>query len=106
MVVSTEADAYKNPKKEKPPFVPQEKKEESEAELIPGMGTESFHFFFNFINFDFFLKFSFTLKQTSYRVEFVKNWFEIRSGLHAVIGPFVVNASVKSFWSKLKNKSV
>ena len=42
MVVSTEADAYKNPKKEKPPFVPQEKKEESEDELIPGMGTKKF----------------------------------------------------------------
>ena len=55
MVVSTEADAYKNPKKEKPPFVPQEKKEESEDELIPGMGTKSFELFFtNFINSEFF----------------------------------------------------
>ena len=52
MVVSTEADAYKNPKKEKPPFVPQEKKEESEDELIPGMGPRKFDFFFKFF-FDF-----------------------------------------------------
>ena len=35
MVVSTETEAYKNPKKEKPPFVPQAVKEESDDELIP-----------------------------------------------------------------------
>ena len=35
MVVSTETEAYRNPKKEKPPFVPQERKEESDDEVIP-----------------------------------------------------------------------
>ena len=75
MVVSTEADAYKNPKKEKPPFVPQEKKEESEDELIPGMGTKSFEVrLFRKFKFNFFLKFFFPF--------FVFFFFLLRSFFH------------------------
>ena len=33
-VISTEIEAYENPKKEKPPFVPVEKKDDSDDEMV------------------------------------------------------------------------
>jgi hypothetical protein len=35
VVVTTEVSAYQNPKKERPPFIPIEKKDESDDEIIP-----------------------------------------------------------------------